>query len=117
MNARISLGNITPSICEEAFERFTTVDVSLSEQIKKNGIQVREFIILSFVCDQNELSVEQISSILSLSCAKTKACVCRLEGANLVEYTNNDCDAHGNRSICPTPSGRSMALRVHHPED
>ena len=117
MNAKIFLGNITPSICEAAFERYTGVDDSLSEQIKKNSIAVREFIILSFVCDQDALSLEQISGILSLSHAEADTCVGRLLNANLVQYSDDDNESDTNRPIHPTPGGRVMVSRVHEQQE
>ena len=117
MNAKITLGNITPSICEAAFEKYTTIDDSLSEQIQKNSIGVRDFIILSFVCDQDELSIEQISGIVSLSFTKTGDCIGRLANAGLVQYKDGESESDSNRSIYATPAGRVMALRVHGLQD
>ena len=64
MTKKKSLGDITPSICEAVFKEYARLDDSLAELIRENHVQVRDFIILSFVWDQGGLSTEQIAQIL-----------------------------------------------------
>ena len=111
MKKKSPLGEITPSICEAAFERYTSLDDSVAEMIKKNCVEVRDFIILSFVYDQNELDVRQIARILGLSRTKTRVCVDRLIEANLVEYT--DTQSTDSSPIRLTQTGQQVTLRVH----
>ena len=115
MNIKRPLGDIDSSICEAAFEEYTKLDDSLTELIHKNCIEVRDFVILSFVCDQGALSTEQISQILGLSMEKTRFCIERLIDADLIQYKdkNDDEEANGDHPISLTDTGRMVTLRVH----
>jgi DNA-binding MarR family transcriptional regulator len=113
MNKKSPLGEITPSICEAAFEEYASLDDSLAELIHRNHIDVRDFIILSFVCDQGELGIEQIAQILGISLSGTGYCIDRLIEADLIQYKDVEEQPDSNRLICLTPSGRLVTLRVH----
>ena len=115
MNIKRPLGDIDSSICEAAFEEYTKLDDSLTELIHKNCIEVRDFVILSFVFDQGELSTDQISQILGLSKEKTRFCIERLIDADLIKYKdhNGDDDVNGEHPICLTDTGKMVTLRVH----
>ena len=113
MIKKISLGKITPSICEAAFVEYANLDDSLAELIHKNCIEVRDFIILSFVCDQGELVAEQIAQMLGISLSKTRYCIDRLIEANLIQYKDGKTNTDTDHPICITDAGRLMTLRVH----
>jgi len=117
LSERKPVSKFSPSICEAVFEQYTQLDDSLSKQIHKNRIEVRDFVILSFICDQDELSVGQISGILNLSRAKTVECIDRLASADLVQYEGGETKPDDNHPICATPAGRLMILRIHSLQD
>jgi DNA-binding MarR family transcriptional regulator len=106
-------GELTPSICEAAFEEYTQLDDSLAKLIKKNCLDVRDFIILSFVGDQGNLSAEQIAKILGLSLERTGFCIERLIEANLIRFEDGVKDADGEHQIRLTATGRLVTSRVH----
>lgn len=117
MKKKSPFADISPSICEAAFERYKSYDDSLAELIKKDCIEVRDFIILSFVHDQGELDVEQITRVLGLSDTTTRYCVDRLIEAGLVRYEQNGDGSAGNPSISLTPTGRMVTQRIHSAQD
>jgi DNA-binding MarR family transcriptional regulator len=117
MNKKSPLGDITPSICGAAFDEFVKHDDSVAELIHKNGIDVRDFIVLSFVCDQGELSITQVAQILGITVARAHGCIDRLAGANLVEYKAGDNRSDTDRPLVLTDTGQLVALRVHGRED
>jgi hypothetical protein len=111
------LGDITPSICEAVYEEYSRVNDSLAEVVHKNNIQVRDFIVLSFVCDQGELSIKQVAHILGIGEAETCACASRLVDAKLIEYRENVDKSDTSAQIRITPIGRNVTLRVHGCDD
>ena len=112
MTEKRSPGELTPSICEAAFEECTQLDDSMADLIKKNSLDVREFIILSFVGDQGSLSTTQIAHILGLSQEKTGICIGRLIEAGLIQYKDGAKDADGKHQIQVTATGRRLTSRV-----
>jgi len=117
MNKKSPLGEITPSICEAAFNEYVDLDDTLAKLIQENSIEVRDFIILSFVCDQGELTAEQIAQILGISMTKTGCCIDRLIDAGLIEYSDSENKSDNNHPIRLTPTGRLVTLRIHGHQD
>jgi len=113
MTKKKSLGEITPSICEAVFREYAKLDDSLAELIRENHVQVRDFIILSFVWDQGGLSTEQITQILGTTLTETRACIDRLLDSNLVQYIDGHDQSDPSHQIRLTHAGRLVALRVH----
>jgi DNA-binding MarR family transcriptional regulator len=112
MNAECQTKNLTPSICEEALENFSKSDDSLADLVAENHIEVRDFMILSFVCDQNEMAIGQLMSALGLSRATVTGCVERLQGAGLVHYSQVGETAEDSDRVSPTPPGRTITQRI-----
>ena len=117
MNKKSPLGEITPSICEAAFNEYADLDDSLAKLIQENRIEVREFIILSFVCDQGELTAEQIAQILGISMGKTHHCIERLIDAGLIDHASGKSNLDKDHPIRMTPTGRLVTLRIHGRQD
>ena len=112
MTEKRSSGELTPSICEAAFEECAQLDDSMADLIKKKRLNVRDFIILLFVGDQGNLSTTQIAHILGLSQEKTGICISRLIEAGLIQYKDGIRDADGERQIQVTETGRLLTSRV-----
>lgn len=104
--------DLTPSICEEALESFSKSDDSLAQLIEENHIEVRDFMILSFVCDQNELAVEQLMRVLGLSRTTVVNCIERLQAAGLVYYGQVGETAEASDRVSPTAPGRTITHRI-----
>jgi len=107
-----SPSELTPSICEEALENFSKSDDSLAELIEENHIEVRDFMILSFVCDQNELTVEQLMRVLGLGRRTIITCIERLQAAGLIHYSQAGETAESSDQVSPTAPGRTITERV-----
>jgi DNA-binding MarR family transcriptional regulator len=103
---------LTPSICEEALESFSKSEDSLAELIEENHIEVRDFMILSFVCDQNELTVDQLTRVLGMSRSTIVHCVERLQGAGLIHYGQAGETAEASDRVAPTAPGRDITERI-----
>ena len=109
--------DLTPSICEEALDQFSNSDDSLAQVIEGNSIEVRDFMVLSFVCDQSKLDVEQLTRVLGLSQNTILDCIARLNKAALVLVSAEPSeDLHKLKgseiSVSPTAAGRTIARRV-----
>jgi predicted HTH transcriptional regulator len=117
MNKKSPLGHLTPSICEAAFEEYAKQDDTLTELILKNRIEVRHFIILSFICDQEELSTEQIVQILGISLTRASQYIKHLIDAKMIQHKDVDKGTGVGNPLCLTPFGRLVVLRVHNQQD
>jgi DNA-binding MarR family transcriptional regulator len=104
--------DLTRSICEEALENFSQSDDSLASLVEENHIEVRDFMILSFVCDQNELTVEQLMRVLGLSRTTIVGCVERLQSAGLIHYGQAGETAESSDQVAPTGAGRTITQRI-----
>lgn len=116
MKKKSPLGHLTPSICEAAFDEYSKHDDSLARMIFQNQIDVRHFIILSFVCDQEKLCTVQIAKILGIPRVATERSINHLIGANMIEYVDDD-DSESHRALQLTPAGHLVVMRVHGRQD
>lgn len=103
---------LTQSICEEALERFRATDDSLAGVLESNHIEVRDFMLLSFVCDQDGLSIQQVMSALGISLHTVSDCVDRLSHAGLAGYRNLEGGPDRSTVVVPTAQGKTIAKRV-----
>ena len=104
--------DLTPSICEEALTGFSASDDSLAGLIEKHHIEVRDFMILSFICDQNTMSVGQLGDALGLSRHTMIDCVSRLIQAELANAELRDDPHMSTNRVTPTGAGRILARRI-----
>ena len=104
--------DLTPSICEEALTGFSESDDSLAGLIEKHHIEVRDFMILSFICDQNTMSVGQLGDALGLSRHTMIDCVSRLIQAELANAELRDDPHMSTYRVTPTGAGRILARRI-----
>ena len=104
--------DLTPSICEEALERFRRSEDSLAGVLEQNHVEVRDFMVLSFACDQHGLDVEQLMSALRMSQHSVLDCVDRLVAAGLGAFENGADGSVNSRHVIPTAAGRKLTKRV-----
>jgi DNA-binding MarR family transcriptional regulator len=104
--------DLTPSICEEALERFRRSEDSFVGVLEENHVEVRDFMVLSFVCDQNGLGIEQLMSALGMSHQSVSDCVDRLVDAGLSAWRNGKDGSSMPADVVPTGAGRKLARRV-----
>jgi len=117
MTDKQPLSDSAASICKVAYDEFSRLDDSLAGLIRKNKIEARDFIILSFVSDQGALDTTQISHILGLSEDKTGKCIQRLIDAGLVKYRDAASKTNGHRPIRVTAAGQVVVDRVQNFEE
>ena len=69
--------------------------------------------LLSFVCDQNAMTVASLVSALGLSHSTTVSCVERLCDVGMLacDVDPGSGEIHGD--ITPTPVGRAVTRRIH----
>jgi hypothetical protein len=112
MSEKSPTANISPSICEAALEEYNLADNSLAELIKKASIEVRDFMLLSFVCDQGRLCSEQISRAFGFEPDETQGAIERLIMAQLVELDGFVDSDETDPCIRPTDNGRKVCRRI-----
>ncbi len=104
---------LTPSICEDVLEEFRNADDTLANLIESNHIEVRDFIILSFVCDQGEMTIDRIVSALGLSRETAMSCVERLGDMDFVTFEIDEPTQKIKGSVSATAFGRAITQRIH----
>ena len=95
---------LTPSICEEALDRFSESEDSLAGVIEQHSIEVRDFMLLSIVCDQVVMHMGQLGRALGLDNEAVVESIGRLLRAELVKADRE--------SITTTAAGRLVARRI-----
>lgn len=96
---------LTTSICEEALSRFRSSDDSLAGIIAEQNISVRDFMLLSLVCDQTCFDLDQLARALGLKSADVHHSVERLTAARLL-FGQDD------QRVCVSDAGRELTRRI-----
>ena len=104
LNERRDTTELTTSICEEALNRFSESEDSLAGVIQQHSIEVRDFMLLSIVCDQNEMHIGQLGRALGLENGAVVDCIGRLIRAELLKADRD--------SVTTTAAGRLVARRI-----
>jgi DNA-binding MarR family transcriptional regulator len=113
LSKKNSTTEVSQSICEAALELYGASDNSLAERIRQASIEVRDFIILSFICDQQSMSIDQIGRVLGVDEETAQLCVDRLIKATLVQYGPAGDDSGSRQDVCPTDIGQAVTNHIH----
>ena len=100
------------SISGRSAEHFITKDESLTSLLISHGIQVRDFIVLSFLSDQGPLSIARLSRTLGIEPRKIQRGLERLSAANLVIREPSSTDDKFDSIARLTSRGEDVARRV-----
>lgn len=112
MDDASKISRFTASICEEALQSLLDTDPTLARKIEATGVKVRDFMILSFVCDQDEMRVFQLMKMLGLGRETICACTERLAAAGLLIIERDHENTANNLSYRPTVDGRLVAKKI-----
>ena len=104
--------NLTRSICEEVLEQFSKSDDSLAGLIEANHIEVRDFMILSLICDQGEMGVDQLTSALGLSYETILGCIENLRAAGFAKLVDGSTPMFYAARFESTAAGRLITRRI-----
>jgi hypothetical protein len=104
--------DLTPSICEEALNRFSQSEDSLAGVIADHHIDVRDFMILSLICDQDEFSVDQLTRALGLGREAAVQCIETLMSAGLLRIGEDSSLLLADTRIQSTAAGRVFTRRI-----
>ena len=100
------------SISGRSAEHFITKDESLASLLISHGIQVRDFIVLSFLSDQGPMSVARLSRTLGIDPRKIQRGLKRLSAANLVIRESSSNEDKFDSIARLTSRGEDVARRV-----
>ena len=103
--------DLTTSICEEALARFSESDDSLTGMIERYAIKVRDFMLLSLLCDQESFGVDQLERALGLDRDSIDRCIGRVDEAGLVKH-NGAGNGTDSLVVQTTAAGRILAQRI-----
>ena len=110
-NSKSSLTDLSSSITEETVEEYLKVGDSLAGLIAKNGLQVRDFVLLSFVCDQGSMDIARLVNALGLGRSSTLNCINRLEKTGLIGQQTGP-DDNESLLISATVLGRLAVQKI-----
>ena len=112
LTANDNKDDLTTSICEAALTRFSDSDDSLAEMIEQYSITVRDFMLLSLLCDQESFDVDQLERALGLDNESISQCIGRLDTAGLVKHNGFDSGIGQLDDVRTTVAGRILAQRI-----
>ena len=92
-NNRSTLSNARTSITEETVAQYLKVGDSLAGLIAEHDLHVRDFVLLSFVCDQGPMDIVQLVDVLGLGRSSTLGCIERLEKTGLIRQQTGSNDS------------------------
>jgi len=104
--------DLTPSICEAALDRFSQSDDSLAGVIEQHNIEVRDFMVLSLICDQTELGIDQLSRALGLSTESVIDCIERMMSAGLLRYQSESSLLLTDHRVQSTDAGQLITQKI-----
>ena len=87
--------------------RFSSSDDSLAGIIEQYSINVRDFMLLSLVCDQGSFDLDQLGRAFGLTREWTDEAVVRLTAAGLVKQEGAE-----NAKVQTTVAGRVLSRRI-----
>ncbi len=100
------------SISEEALNQFSLSDDSLAGLIKAFHISVRDFMLLSLVCDQDCFDLDQLGRALGLEMNDVTRSVSRLSRAGLLRPDDGVPADRRDKRVCVSEDGRQLANHV-----
>ncbi len=80
--------------------------------IEQYSIEVRDFMLLSLLCDQEAFDTDQLGRALGLSHTSTIECIRHLTDAGLIRYNGSGSTAAQGSGIRTTAAGRILARRI-----
>ena len=101
--------DLTTSICEAALSSFSASDDSLAGMIEQYAITVRDFMMLSLLCDQESFDLDQLERAVGLNRDELERSLTRLTNAGLIKHNGV---AAKVPEIRTTVSGRVLARRI-----
>ena len=104
--------DLTPSICEAALDRFSQSDDSLAGIIEQHHIEVRDFMVLSLVCDQKALGIDQLARALGLTTEAVVDCIDRMTSAGLLRYHSASSLLLTDNQIQSTDAGQLITRKI-----
>lgn len=100
------------SIIEEVLEQVSNSDADLAASIRANHIELQDFIVMSMIFDQPQMTLEEIGEPLGISKSSMQGCAERLVETGLMRPVAADSSGGSVDRFEPTASGRSMIRRI-----
>jgi len=93
-------------------DRISQTNDSLAGVIELYHIEVREFMMLSLICDQKELGLDQLSRALGLGADTVVDCVEKMMSDGLLEFRSGKSLHIEGCRIQATPAGHLITRRI-----
>ncbi len=91
---------------------FITKDDSLASLLLNHGIQVRDFIVLSFLSDQGPMTIARLARVVEIEPSQLLQGVKRLSAANLLVREPSPTDDAVDSTARLTSRGEEIAARI-----
>jgi len=102
----------TNSISGMSAAHFITKDDSLAALLLNHGIQVRDFILLSFLSDQGPMTVVRLARVVGIEPSQVFEGVRRLSSANLLVREPSPSGDENDSAARLTGRGEDIAARI-----
>jgi DNA-binding MarR family transcriptional regulator len=101
--------SITEAALDAVWETYEKDGDLVLDGLKQHKLGVRDFMVLSFVCDQGHMDVEQLVRSLGITDITANNCIDRLYSNGLISRCTTK---EGLLSICSTPEGKAFIAKA-----
>ena len=98
---------MSDTIYGDILANYTDANDSLAKLISQHGIQARDFMVLSTVCDQGLISVDRLAEFFGFDQSTVDDCTDRLQAAQLLTRVESD----ESNNVHATARGMLVARR------
>ena len=109
---RVPKKDDSSSISSQSVASFVTKDDSLAKLLLHHKIEVRDFVLLSFVSNQGSLSIAQLARAVAIEPETILSCVKRLSAVGLVVREPLDSNSYTESKVTLTSRGEEVSKRV-----
>jgi hypothetical protein len=95
----------------ELLEKYAQDGESIAGLIQKHGLEVRDFVLLSVICNQGITTTDRLVDLVSLGSDTTMLCLARLTISKLIRPMANDKPA-STPKVRATQRGMLLASRL-----
>ncbi len=95
----------------ELLEKYARDGESIAGLIQKHGLEVRDFVLLSVICNQGIMTIERLAELIGLSSDTVSLCLERLTISKLIRPMAND-EPESTPKVRATQRGMLLASRL-----
>ena len=101
--------SITEAVLDAVWDTYEKDGDLVLDGLKQHKLGVQDFMVLSFVCDQGKMDIEQLINSLGIARITADNCIERLFSIGMISRCTTK---EGLLSICGTPEGKAFIAKA-----